>query len=81
MVYERECTECGKMIDFGGEEPEELPENAIEFNGEIYCRECVKDFVEFGVGEVLDRIEQIESDLDEVRDQLGMEKHAGSEDI
>lgn len=75
MVYEKKCVECGKLIDFGGEDPERLPENAIEFDGEIYCRECVKNFVEFGTGNLLERIEQIESAIDEIEEELGLERH------
>lgn len=79
MVYEKKCTECGRMIDFGGEDPERLPENAIEFDGEIYCRECVRNFVEFGTGEIVERMKALEEAVKEIRDDLGMEKHLGRE--
>lgn len=75
MVYEKECVECGKMIDFGGRDPERLPDNAIEFNGDIYCKECVKKFVEFGTGNLLERIQGIESALEDIEDELGLERH------
>lgn len=80
MVYEKKCSECGKILDFGGEDPEkneyakDLPENAMRFNGNLYCRECVKNFVEFGTGSLLDRIEDLEKNLDDIRKELGMEK-------
>lgn len=75
MVYEKKCAECGSIIDFGGKDPERLPENAIEFDGEIYCKECVRSFVEFGTGEVVERLDQLEEEMKEVRQELGMEKN------
>lgn len=75
MVYEKECVECGKIIDFGGEDPEKLPDNAIEFNDDIYCRECVKRFVEFGTGDIIGRIKQIEEAIENIEDELGLQKH------
>lgn len=82
MVYEKKCSECGKVLDFGGEDPEEddftpegLPENAMRFNDNIYCRECVKKFVEFGTGSLIERMKSLEEDLDDVRKELGMEKN------
>ena len=78
MVYEIECAECGELIDFGGEEPDELPEGAVEFNGRVYCSDCVKDFVEAGTGDIDGRVSQLESMMEEVADQLGIEKHLGS---
>lgn len=75
MVYEKECVECGKMIDFGGRDRGRLPDNAIEFNGDIYCKECVKNFVEFGTGNLLERIKQIESAIEDIEDELGLERH------
>lgn len=78
MVYEKKCSECGKMLDFGGEDDGKLPANAIEFNGDIYCRKCVKDFVEFGTGDVINRLEQMEDALKEIKEELGMEKTLNS---
>ncbi|MFB6204163.1 MAG: hypothetical protein ABEJ75_00795 [Candidatus Nanohaloarchaea archaeon] len=84
MVYEVKCAECGKVIDFGGREPsdfsgeEKLPEDAIEFQGDVYCRECVKKFVQFGVGEIEERVDQLEDNLEEVMDAVGIEKDMGS---
>lgn len=75
MVYEKECSECGKMIDFGGHEPDRLPENAIEFDGSIYCKECVKNFVEFGTGDVKQQIKEIQDALQDIEDELGLERH------
>lgn len=82
MVYEKKCSECGKILDFGGEDPEEddftpkgLPENAMRFNDNIYCRECVKNFVEFGTGSLMERMNSLEENLDDIRKELGMEKN------
>lgn len=79
MVYEVKCSECGKIIDFGGSEPsdfsaeEKLPEDAIEWQGDIYCKECVSEFVRFGVGEVEERLDKIEESLKEALKALGLE--------
>lgn len=78
MVYEIKCAECGDIIDFGGEEPDELPEDAVEFDDKVYCSDCIKDFVEAGTGDVVERVNQLENMMDEVADQLGLEKHLGS---
>lgn len=75
MVYEKKCAECGDIIDFGGEEKEDLPEGAIEFDGSVYCRDCVKEFVEFGTGEIVDRVDFLEERLKEIMENIGMEKH------
>lgn len=74
MVYEKECVECGKLIDFGGEDDGRLPDDAMEFNGDIYCKDCVKKFVEFGTGNLIERINELEQNLDDIRKELGMEK-------
>lgn len=74
MVYEKKCVQCGKMIDFGGRDPGNLPENAMEFNGDIYCRECVKEFVEFGAGEIIQHIEDLEDTMELVREEVGIEE-------
>lgn len=89
MVYEIKCAQCDRVIDFGGEKPGEgdfdrrdpLPENAMEFNGDIYCKECVKEFVEFGTGEIIERIERLEEAVNEMRIELGFEKTLGEEDL
>lgn len=75
MVYEKECSECGTLIDFGGEDDGRLPDEAIEFDGNIYCKECVQDLVMFGIGDVLSRISHLEEEVKEIKDQLGIEKH------
>lgn len=75
MVYEKKCAECGKIIDFGGEDDGRLPEDAIEFDGEVYCRECVKRFVEFGTGNLTERMEQLEEAIEKIEDELGLERH------
>lgn len=74
MVYEIECSQCGKMIDFGGEKPENLPKDAYEFNDNIYCRECVKEFVEFGTGELNERVASLEDDMEEVKKGMGIQE-------
>lgn len=82
MVYEIKCSQCGKLMDFGGEEPEspeDLPENITEFQGDYFCRECVKQLIEFGSSDIVERVDRVEEQLERVRDELGMEKHAGSE--
>lgn len=81
MVYEVECAHCGRLLSFGGEDPNEnkyssktkIPEDAIKFDGSVYCRQCVKKFVEFGTGDVSERIDSIEESLREVREELGFE--------
>jgi len=75
MVYEKKCVECGKMLDFGGKDKGRLPENGLKFNGDIYCRECVQKFVQFGTGNVMDRLNSLESDMKDVKDEIGLEKH------
>lgn len=73
MVYEKKCTECGKLIDFGGREKDRLPDDAIKFDGKIYCKECVKKFVEFGTGNIKEQIEELEERMDDVAYELGLE--------
>lgn len=75
MVYEKKCVQCDKVLDFGGRDKGNLPENAMEFNGDLYCKQCVKEFVEFGTGELDDRLASIEEDMRKVRETLGLEKH------
>jgi len=83
MVYEVKCENCGELIDFGGHDPEEkavgshsrIPEDAIKFDDKVFCKDCVKKFVTFGIGEVEDKLEFLEEEMEEVRDALGMEKH------
>lgn len=81
MVYSKKCANCEKLLDFGGIDPEQsdlnpkdLPDNAMRFDGEIYCRECVKRFVEFGTGDLQSRIEFLEEQMKEVENILGLEK-------
>lgn len=81
MVYEVKCDNCGDVLDFGGHDPEEqpiprekLPENAVEFDGNVYCEECVRSFVEAGVGEVMDKVDFLKSEVDDIKKELGMEK-------
>ncbi|NMJ76699.1 hypothetical protein GLU01_01380 [Nanohaloarchaea archaeon] len=82
MVYEIKCSECDKIMEFGGRKPGEaefdnrdpLPEDATRFNDEVYCRECVKDFVEFGTGEVKERVESLEETVRNLKLDLGFEE-------
>lgn len=74
MVYEKKCSECGDLIDFGGRDDGRLPDDAIEFDDNIYCKDCVKEFVEFGTGNILDRISFLEDKIDDMMQELGMEK-------
>ena len=73
MVYEKKCSECGKVIDFGGREIGRLPENAIEFNGEIFCKECVRELIEFGAGGIMEKVEKLESHMEDVQFEMGIE--------
>ncbi|MBC5792566.1 MAG: hypothetical protein H8Z69_00860 [Nanohaloarchaea archaeon] len=75
MVYEKKCSNCGDIIDFGGKDRGRLPDDAIKFDDEIYCKDCVQEFVRFGIGNVVERIEQLEDTMEDVRDELGLEKH------
>ncbi|MFB6115783.1 MAG: hypothetical protein ABEK04_05885 [Candidatus Nanohalobium sp.] len=75
MVYEVKCSNCGDVLDFGGREPEDsfsegskIPEDAIEFDDEVYCRSCVQELIEFGGKDFLERLEELER---EVNDKLG----------
>ncbi len=73
MVYEIKCSECGKIIDFGGNKPEGLPNNVTEWHGDIFCEECVEELVVFGIGELQERVDFLEEKLEEVLDTLGLE--------
>ncbi len=82
MVYEVKCDNCEEIINFGGHNPEEspdpgtkLPENAIEFDDSIYCRTCVKKLVRFGIGDIEDRVDFLEHQVKDIREELGMEKN------
>lgn len=86
MVYSKKCVNCDKLIDFGSTDPEkdnlkpaELPENAMRFNGDLYCKECVKEFVQFGTGDLQSRIEFLEQKMEDVAEALGMQKTLNSE--
>lgn len=75
MVYEVKCSNCGDILNFGGRDPEEshsgeskIPENAMEFDDEVYCRDCVKEFVKFGSKDLIERVEKLER---KVENELG----------
>ena len=73
MVYEIKCSQCGKVIDFGGSGEPEIPDNAIEWNGEVFCEECVKEFVKLGVGDVKARVEKLELAMDQVSSAIDID--------
>ena len=67
MVYEIKCNNCGDLMDWGGERPEESldPRNSysddiMKFDGNWYCQDCVEKFVIFGIGEIEERIDYLE---------------------
>lgn len=75
MVYEVKCSNCGEILNFGGKDPDEkfgdekkIPDNALEFDDKVYCRECVREFVRFGSQDMLERIEKLET---KVSNELG----------
>lgn len=89
MVWEVKCDNCGEIINFGGSEPSEygpdtpeeikMTDEAIKFDGNTYCKDCVKKFVKFGVGDVEDRVDYLEDRLKEVMQAVGMEKNLNPE--
>jgi len=79
MVYEIKCHQCGKIIDFGGSGPAEIPDDAIEWDDNVYCRECVEEFVRLGVGDVKLRVTELEDAMDKVADTLGIEFNLSKE--
>lgn len=72
MVYTEKCDNCGKLLDFGGDEEEnELPNNAIEFDGSVYCRECVHELLEFG-GVSVKSILHLKKEIDAIKKEFGL---------
>lgn len=70
MVYKIRCGNCGKTIDFGsGEKPEDV-ENAIKFDGSTYCRECVRELVEFGTDGAMQKLDEVDDFMEKVREIL-----------
>ncbi|MFB6159203.1 MAG: hypothetical protein ABEJ95_06135 [Candidatus Nanohalobium sp.] len=84
MVWEVKCDNCGEVINWGGSEPSKydardedeikLGDEAIRFNDNVYCKECVKEFVRFGIGDVENRVGYLEDRMEEVMKAVGMEK-------
>lgn len=79
MVYEVKCDNCGTIIDFGGRAPEDslnpedkFPDDAIEFDGSTYCKECVNELIQFGAGNITSRIDHLEERLREALEALGI---------
>jgi ribosomal protein S27E len=75
MVYEVKCSNCGDVLNFGGKDPdgkfgeeEKIPENAMKFDGEVYCHECVREFVRFGTEDLQERLDSLET---KVNNELG----------
>jgi|APHM01.1.fsa_nt_gi hypothetical protein len=73
------CENCGDLLDFGGRNPDtkmgpetKLPDEAIEFDGSVYCQECVNELIQFGAGNITSRIDHIEDRLREALEALGM---------
>jgi Fe2+ or Zn2+ uptake regulation protein len=74
MVYEKKCDNCGKVLDFGGRESlAREPKEAMKFDDKLYCRECIKKFVEFGTDKIEKRIKKLEDKMDDVGYEMGME--------
>lgn len=73
MVYEIKCHQCDEILDFGGSGPAEIPEDAIEWDGNVYCQECVEEFVRLGVGDVRKRLEYIEEKMTQFGESLGID--------
>lgn len=78
MVYSVKCDECGKLAEFG--DKKDLIEGEIghlkdymEFDDRILCKECVENFVRFGVGDLLARIENMEKVIDELGREAGID--------
>jgi hypothetical protein len=81
MVYEVKCDNCGQLLDFGGKDPEEnefaphskVPEDAVKFDDKVYCKGCVKKFVEAGIGDVEDRIKYLEDKMDDFEEEMNLQ--------
>lgn len=72
MVYTKKCDNCGKLLDFGGSTGEDsLPPNAIEFDGSIYCKECVYELVKFS-GISIGELVKLREEIDAIKEELGM---------
>jgi len=70
MVYQKKCSECGETLDIGGKDRGNLPENAIKFDEKLFCRDCVKTFVEFGTGDVMAEIQSLQEEVDDLKKEL-----------
>lgn len=74
MAYEIKCSNCGQLIEFGGRESlERLPDHAIRFDGEVYCKKCVKEFVQFGTGDMRSEVDKLKSMMEDMAYELGMD--------
>lgn len=73
MVWEIKCNQCGEIKAFGGSPPKEVPDDVIEWDGNYYCQECVREFVRLGVGDIRNRVGYNEEKLQEVCEALGIE--------
>lgn len=73
MVWEVKCHQCEEILEFGGSGEKEIPDDAIEWDGNVYCKNCVKKFVKLGVGDIQARVDYIEETMQQVADELGVE--------
>ena len=73
MVWEVKCHQCEEILEFGGSGEKEIPEDAIEWDGNVYCKSCVEQFVKLGVGDIQSRVDYLEETMQEVADDLGVE--------
>ena len=72
MVYEKKCSNCDKVLDFGGRDLGHEVENGIKFDGELYCKECVKELIEFGSSDLQEQIDDMKDKMQEVSEELGL---------
>ena len=78
MVFTVKCDECGKLAEYGNEKKYldnkvQHLEDYIEFDDRILCKECVTELVEFGVGDLQSKIENIENVIDELGREAGID--------
>lgn len=74
MVYEKKCSNCGQLMEFGGRESlENLPDNAIEFDGSIYCKKCVRELIQFGTDGIIDDIKTLKKKAQKMVYQMGLD--------
>lgn len=73
-MYEKKCNNCGQLIEFGGRESlENLPDNAIEFGGEIYCKKCIRELIQFGSDGIIDEVKELKEKAQKIVYQMGLD--------